>query len=126
MKRFFAIMLATCTLLTQGNVLAFAAENTSENTSGVPEGIVLNYKEAAPVDSSFAGVRTDTSAVYGNLPTSYSASAYAPMEVEVRENHDAGVREQNPYGTCWAHATLGALESGLKKSVDCRRHGTIV
>jgi len=111
MKRIFAIMLATCTLLTQGNVLAFAAENTSEHATGVPEGIVLNYKEAAPVDSSFAGVRTETSAVYGNLPTSYSASAYAPMEVEVRENHDAGVREQNPYGTCWAHSAMSIAES---------------
>jgi C1A family cysteine protease len=26
------------------------------------------------------------------------------------------VKNQNPYGTCWAHATLGALESGLRKS----------
>lgn len=111
MKRVFAVLLATCTLFTQGNVLAFAAESTSENTNGVPEGIVSNYQEAAPVDSSFAGTKTGTSAVYGSLPASYSASADVPMDVEVKEDHVTSVKNQSPYGTCWAHSAISIAES---------------
>ena len=108
--KLFAVVLTFCVFMTQGGMTAFATQREVVNANGIPEGVVLNYHETAPIDSSFAN-ETSTPTLYGLLPASYSASAHAPMQALVRENHDAGVRNQSPYGTCWAHAAMSIAES---------------
>ncbi len=68
---------------------------------------------------------------YGLIPDLYDMSYLSRLNVGVVQTvgasypqrydlRDKGwvtdVKNQNPYGTCWAHATFGSLESHLKKS----------
>jgi C1A family cysteine protease len=57
-----------------------------------------------PVDRSYAiAVPTAAAMDLGTLPSSY----------DLRPSRVTSVRNQNPYGTCWAFASLGSLESNL-------------
>ena len=84
-----------------------------EKTSGIPEGVVLNYREVEAVDTSFANEPQDMMPVRGTLPSSYSASSNIPdsIVVEKMDDHVSPVKNQNPYGTCWAHAAMSIAES---------------
>ena len=94
MKRTLAMLLTVCTLMTQREMSIFATNKEVEESNGVPEGVVLNYREMEPIDSSFAGVKDRFLPVCGTLPVSYSASADVPMEVEKRDDYVTSVKEQ--------------------------------
>ena len=111
LKCIFAFLLSVTLLLTQSFGMVYATEKTQEE-SGVTEKHVSGYREMEPIDSSFAGVKPKYGRVKSvNLPTSYSSSIDAPMEVEKRENYVTSVKSQNPYGTCWAHSAISLAES---------------
>ena len=52
-----------------------------------------------------------------NVGTVQSVGVEMPESYDLREQETvSSVKNQNPYGTCWAHATLGSMESWLKKT----------
>ena len=52
-----------------------------------------------------------------NVGTVQSVGVEMPESYDLREQESvSSVKNQNPYGTCWAHATFGSMESWLKKS----------
>lgn len=87
--------------------------------TALPEGVVLSYQDGPAVDTSFEGETWSTnSPVRGTLPNSYSSSSYVPaytsannMSFEVKKDIVTPIKNQNPYGTCWAHAAMSVAES---------------
>ncbi len=61
---------------------------------------------AAPTIQPGARVLAAAQAVAGAYPSSYDLSTLTPAR-------DAVVDNQRPFGTCWAFATIGSLESNL-------------
>ena len=112
LKCVIAVILTGCLLLAQSFGMVHATEKTQGDNNGIPNNIVSSYREMEPIDSSFAGITSKYDRVKSvNLPTSYSSSKDAPMEVEKRENVVTSVKSQNPYGTCWAHSAISLAES---------------
>ena len=112
-KRFLSLALTVLLVLTNTQITAFGAQESASPSEIIPEGVVLNYHEGETVDSSFANESKDTWPVRGNLPASYSASSNIPSSIVVAQkaDHVAPVKNQNPYGTCWAHAAISIAES---------------
>lgn len=50
--------------------------------------------------------------LYSNVPAAYPGSSYADSAAVVQTNYPE-VRNQNPYGTCWAFSSLGLAEFDL-------------
>ena len=116
MKKFKkTLCIAMTTLLTVTNMnLPIYAEQSDANSNGIiPDGVVLNYREMGTLSKSFADEKSVMTPVRGSLPVSYSASANISSSIVVDkvEDHNSPIRDQNPYGTCWAHAAMGMAES---------------
>ncbi|MBQ7543345.1 MAG: putative Ig domain-containing protein [Synergistaceae bacterium] len=79
---------------------------TGEDYSGyVPFPVDLSYLADNPPDENF-----------GLFAPNYKASA-SDTKYDLRSsNLVTSVKDQNPYETCWAHATIGAMESNALKN----------
>ena len=73
-------------------------ENEVMNTDGY---IASDLDRNAPEDES--GI-----ALYSEIPASYPDNG-----VQTLEDEYPGIRDQNPYGTCWAFSTMGLAEFDL-------------
>ena len=113
MKRLLSLLLTVILVLTNTQFTAYGAQQEETSSEIIPEGVVLNYREAETVDSSFVNESRDTLPVRGELPVSYSASSNIPdsIVVEKKDDHVSPVKNQNPYGTCWAHSGISIAES---------------
>lgn len=104
-------IVATLCLATAG-MNFFAAESGETQTILTRENLVLNYQQMDSLNTSFSDeVRYDIPCVQGTLPGSYSSSADVDWEFEVQNDYVTAVKNQNPYGTCWAHTAISVAET---------------
>ena len=113
MKRIVCVGLTALLTLSSIQLPTYGIQATSETENGIPEGIILNYREMEEISQSFAGETGGMMAVRGSLPTSYSASSNIPESIVVgqKDDHVSPVKSQSPYGTCWAHSAMSLAES---------------
>lgn len=68
----------------------------------------------------FYGERNDGEELVGLVeePVDYMAANRGILPTKYPENLDnvSSVKNQNPYGTCWAHAMCGAVETSMKQT----------
>ena len=75
----------------------------SSNNSGYATGYIPD-----PVDYSHLNYKN----AFNNSPVPMDKAGSLPTTYDLRSlNRVSSVKNQNPYGTCWAHAAMGALES---------------
>jgi len=73
-----------------------------------PDGMSLGYRPS-PLDLSH--IVPPVNGIYAG------SAAALPSRYDLRDHHAVtAVRDQNPYGTCWAFGALASLESTLKKN----------
>lgn len=90
-----------------------------ETETKKPDNIVLSYKEAEKDwAKSFSDEAAEEVPLKGYIPASYSASSFIPssISVEKKDNVVTPIKNQNPYGTCWAHAAISTAETSAIKS----------
>lgn len=112
-KKILSITMAWVLIFTNAQIYAYAEQDYGDKDNLIPENTVLNYREMDNLSKSFSSEKSEIMPVKGILPSSYSASYYIPEEftVEQKEDHNSPVKNQNPYGTCWAHAAMSMAES---------------
>ena len=96
-----------------------------------PKSVVTNAPSRLKMMNASNATEPDEPLDFGLIPEPFDSSYLAnlnlgldcgvqdalPVKYDLRTlGFLTPVKNQNPYGTCWAHATLGALESSLKKS----------
>lgn len=115
-KKFIAKVLTVAMMIsTLGNAsiyMAASAEETSVDVASYREN--LNYHDDInlDLDLSFADEATsEIPRLRGTLPTSYSSSSDVDWNFEVMKDYVTSVKNQNPYGTCWAYTTISAAET---------------
>ncbi|MBE5880994.1 MAG: hypothetical protein E7289_01595 [Lachnospiraceae bacterium] len=99
--------------------------NSSENVTVAVSGNEIYYNSYIDLDETLeedrypnpismfsVGGRTETAETAIDLPSSYTSNAVAVGDEIVSYLPD-GFRNQNPYGTCWAHSAIGAVEASL-------------
>ncbi|MEI6310517.1 MAG: C1 family peptidase, partial [bacterium] len=89
-------------------LLRYREEQQANQTQGT-DGLEANYGLIPPsIDTSYMkGIQIFSS------PDSVPALAYASSYDLRNEGRITSVKDQNPYGACWAFATFGSLESWL-------------
>lgn len=124
-KRFWTLLLGITLCFSGTELSALAAPETVADTvsDAIPEGVILNYREVEPIDTSFAD-ETAASRVWGVLPSSYSSSSKLGGSITVAEQADyvTGVKYQNG-GTCWAHAATSVAETIMRIPLERRIWG---
>lgn len=112
-RKIASIAIAVALTITNMQLPIYGTQVNEERSDIIPEGVVLNYREMENISKSFSGEKSKLMPVRGTLPASYSASTYIPENiiVEQKEDHNSPVKNQNPYGTCWAHASMSMAES---------------
>lgn len=83
-------------------------KRTSDNVAAVPRDRLLG-EHPSPLDLSHVAAPRRSGI--------YAPSAALPVQYDLRE-HDAlqPIRDQAPYGACWAFGAFASLESSLKKA----------
>lgn len=104
-KRFLAWLLLPALLIGMLSGIAFAegAERTPERV----EGHALGKRYLSPVGDY--SVRTDT------LPGQKQRGSLPPYYNSTDLGYGTPVRDQNPYGSCWAHAAIASCEMYMIK-----------
>ena len=101
-KKFKAVIVAAMVISFIIPQTAFAAEGRKYPTGYIPERIDYSHlKNNPPVLNRNSGYVKATP-----IPASYDLRDYGYL---------SSVRDQNPFGTCWAHAAIGAMESSYLK-----------
>lgn len=101
----FSLKKCAAFFVTVGIVCAlFSSPALAKNATGyIPEPFDTTYLRNDPPRFPAKHINNDrVGATDDSLPVSYDLRNYGRVPA---------VRNQNPYGTCWAHATLGAMEA---------------
>ncbi len=112
-KKLFALLLAVIMVLALIPAAAFAEERNNENADAPsPNGFIhVDIPGTRAVTDAYLRGDTETyNQLSGgpkrDLPSKYDSRDY---------NYITAVRNQNPYGSCWAHAALASVESYMIK-----------
>ena len=89
-------------------------EQLDENETS-PDGTVLSYREGPELDTRWTkeDIKNANRPLYGTLPVSYSSTGALDgiYTFEVEKDYLTAVRDQNPYGSCWAHSAMCLAET---------------
>jgi len=89
-------------------------EQLDENETS-PDGKVLSYREGPELDTRWTkeDIKNANRPLYGTLPASYSSTGALNgiYTFEVEKDYLPAVRDQNPYGSCWAHSAMCIAET---------------
>ncbi len=111
-KLLAVLLIVTLAFSTEGNVLAIESGDVSTEQVLSRENMLLTYQGKESIDTSFADEeRYKIPCVQGTLPASYSSSADVNWTFEVEKDYVTAVKNQNPYGTCWAHTAISVAET---------------
>lgn len=114
-KRFQALMLSMILALCPFSAMQVQAKDVSDDAN------VKTVQNTGYIESNLddnAPVHRAAFATYAMLPSAYSAN------IDTCRSQYPAVRNQNPYGTCWAFSSLGLAEFDLisdgtaKKDID--------
>ena len=114
-KRFEALLLSLVLALSPLSTMQVQAKNVSDDTK------VKTVQNTGYIESDLdknVPVRRADVATYAMLPSAYST------DIDACRREYPAVRDQNPYGTCWAFSSLGLAEFDLisdgiaKKDID--------
>lgn len=114
-KRFEALLLSLVLALSPLSTMQIQAKNVSDDTN-VKTAQNTGYIES-DLDRNVPVHRAGVAA-YAMLPSAYST------DIDACRREYPAVRDQNPYGTCWAFSSLGLAEFDLisdgiaKKDID--------
>ena len=150
LKKLTAMLLAVLMTFTSTDLTAFASTNNTSTTTEAGESISTIYGTVAAAVSSGSEETEEESGAYANgtryidyvpaplseqttaeLPSSYSTLEVATTASTIPSKYNytlsdladyPALRDQNPYGTCWAFATIAGAEISIltqeEKSVD--------
>lgn len=102
-KRFEALLLSLVLALSPLSTMQVQAKNVSDDTK------VKTVQNTGYIESDLdknVPVRRAGVATYAMLPSAYST------DIDACRREYPAVRDQNPYGTCWAFSSLGLAEIG--------------
>ena len=103
-KRFEALLLSLVLALSPLSTMQIQAKNVSDDTN-VKTAQNTGYIES-DLDRNVPVHRAGVAA-YAMLPSAYST------DIDACRREYPAVRDQNPYGTCWAFSSLGLAEFDL-------------
>lgn len=105
-KKFSSVMAVILILVF--SVPAFADSPNNANNGYIPFGIDLSYLADNPPKE-----------VQDDSPVPLLRSSVIPAKYDLRnvdgKSYVTSLKNQNPYGTCWAYASIGAMESNYLK-----------
>jgi len=128
-KRLLSFTLVVLLSVPSASLVAYADTSQPETAKvDIPDGVVLNYRDVDAVDTSFADEScSEVAALKGSLPASYSSAANIPNSISVSTVKDyvTSIKDQNPYGTCWAHSAISVAESSyiIEKGLNASTSG---
>ena len=120
-NRMLSFVMAMLLCIPNMGSVAYGAQNngglSNEESQRTEQPVISGYQELDAWDVSFTDEDFEkNSPVKGTLPKSFSSSIYAPVDAEVERNWVTPIRNQNPYGTCWAHAAMCIAETSYIKN----------
>ena len=113
LKKLVALLLTAVMVLAMFPATALAAEDSQDLPKDQNYGLINKYHvgTTAVTDAYLRGESLTVNGVnlsqpVRDLPSKYDSRTY---------NYVTSVKDQNPYGSCWAHAALASIESYMIK-----------
>ena len=111
MKKLAALMLVVLLVLSLFPTASFAATDASRKIKATTTDNALGYRH-----DEFPRSQTLTDAYVRGEVAQTNANDPLPAQYDARTcNYLPAVRNQNPWGTCWAHATIASIEAYMIK-----------
>ena len=126
-KKLFCLILCLIMALSvlQGFAAADAEEpfETAEETEELPAEKIIDTSKLGYIPAKIPGSRAVSEAyasgdmeTYYRLAPKYAKRASLPSKYDSRDyGYITSVKNQNPYGSCWAHAAMACIESYMIK-----------